>query len=98
MKLRTLDLNRNGFEKYLVGRFEYFNGVQYRFRFENGYGASVVKHDGSYGRDQDLWELAVITWHDSEFSLNYDTEITDDVIGYLTDSEVQDLLKRIKDL
>ena len=45
-----------------------------RIMFPNGYGASIVKGEGSYGT-----ELAVIT---SE-GLCYDTEITDDVIGYI---------------
>lgn len=35
-------------------------GVQYRFTFSNGYGASVVKFYGTYGFGRDLWELAVL--------------------------------------
>ena len=32
-------------------------GVQHVYSFSNGYGASVVKHDFSYGGKQGLWEL-----------------------------------------
>ena len=100
--MRQLNLNYEGFEQYLVEREDrnMMNGVQYIFKFENHYGASVIKHDGSYGRDEDLWELAVIKYETDrdKWHLNYGTEITDDVIGWLTDEGVRDLLKRIKEL
>lgn len=73
-------------------------GIQYVFRFKNGYGASVVKGEGSYGGEQDLWELAVLKFDGDEYDLDYDTEITNDVEGYLTDEDVGDLLRRIKAL
>ena len=61
--------------------------MQYLFRFDNGYGASVVKHHGSYGSYADLWELAVIHFDDhAEWHLTYDTPITDDVEGFLEDN------------
>jgi hypothetical protein len=37
-------------------------GVQKEYRFDNGYGASVIQHNYSYGNEQGLWELAVIKW------------------------------------
>jgi hypothetical protein len=70
-------------------------GRQKLYHFKNGYGASVVKHEGSYGGKSGLWELAVL---DAEGSLCYDTEITSDVIGHLNDPEVDQLLGRIADL
>ena len=96
----NLDLNHEGFETYLVMRREWFDGVQYMFRFENNYGASVVKHFGSYGHENDLWELAVLKFdaETGKWNLTYDTEITDDVLGWKTDGEIRDLLKRIKEL
>jgi hypothetical protein len=68
-------------------------GTQRLYRFDNGYGASVVRHEYSYGT-----ELAVIRWDGSDFDLNYDTPLTNDVIGHLTESEVGDLLRRISKL
>ena len=92
-------LNHEGYEEYLEVRRPRNRGVQYLFKFENGYGASVVKHSFSYGNQDDLWELAVIKYDDSgDWDLNYDTEITDDVIGWLTDENVIDLLQQIKEL
>ena len=96
----NLILNHEDFETYLVKMSSLYDGIQYMFRFENNYGASVVKHFGSYGHEDDLWELAVIKFdaETGEWNLTYDTEITDDVLGCQTDEEIRDLLKRIKEL
>ena len=97
----NLYLKCEEFEKYLVKKEETLGGIQYRFKFDNGYGSSVVKHLGSYGHDRDLWELAVIWYSHPEediWDLTYDTDITDDVIGYLTDKEVIIILKQINEL
>ena len=58
----------------------------------------MVRHYGSYGSSSGLWELGVVLWEGDEWQLNYDTEITNDVIGHLTPSEVDELLLRIRDL
>ena len=97
------NLNYEGFEKYLCKRtiLQKLGGIQYLFKFDNHYGASVVKHKCSYGHGQDLWELAVIWYlHPEEdiWDLTYDTDITDDVIGYLTDERVISILKQISEL
>ena len=73
-------------------------GYHYIFRFENNYGASVIKWYGTYGFEQDLFELAVILWDGDEYDVSYNTEIANDVIGNLTRYEVMGLLRRIKDL
>ena len=74
-------------------------GVQKQYKFDNGYGASVVKHEFSYGNKNGLWELAVLKWVDGDdYELDLSTEISDDVIGYLTEEEVQELLVRIESL
>lgn len=94
------NLNHEGFEENLVLMQPLLGGVQYRFRFENNYGASVVKHSGSYGSQDDLWELAVLVYEadSEEWNLTYDTEITDNVIGWQTDEEIRNLLRQIKEL
>ena len=72
-----------------------FNGgVQRLFEFDNGYGASVIRHRGSYGFAQGKWELAVL----KDGDICYSTPITEDVIGYLKWSEVQTYLRQIKEL
>ena len=81
-------------KKYLVETNNHNGGIQKVYKFPNGYGASVIKHRGSYGHSKGLWELAVLEGGE----LCYDTEITDDVIGHLNDPEVDRLLRRIQQL
>ena len=69
-------------------------GIQYKTSFPNGYGASIVKHSFSYGGNSGLWELAVL----KDDLLCYDTPITDDVLGYLSEEEVNELLDKIEAL
>jgi hypothetical protein len=73
----------------------HLNGVISRITFDNGYGASVVKHEFSYGSDKGLYELAVL---DKNGDLKYDTPITDDVIGYLREEDVTDVMEKIQKL
>jgi len=87
-------------------------GTQKIWRFENGFGASVVRFSilnligrkekiGSYGIDKGLWELAVIKFKGKKIldhKICYTTKITDDVIGHLTEDEVEKILKRISKL
>ena len=81
--------------KRLCKKYDIYNGVGYTYQFENGYGASVVSHDGSYGGKQGLYEIAVL---DSNGDLCYSTPITDDVIGYANEEKIKDTLDRIKSL
>lgn len=82
------------------------SGTQRLFRFDNGLGASVIQFEimpgvGSYGAAQGLWELAVLRFAGDglqDFELSYDTGITDDVMGHLTEDEVQETLAKIRDL
>lgn len=74
-------------------------GTQTVHKFDNGYGASVISGGTyTYGGDQGLKELAVLKFTGDNYKLCYDTEITDDVLGYLTDEDVTDLLERIEAL
>lgn len=72
-------------------------GHQYIFRFPNNYGASVVRNRGSYGNEQDLWEMALIFFDEyGDWGLTYERDFDDDVKGYLTDDNVIELLEKIK--
>ena len=78
---------------------EISNGIQAIVRFENNYGASVVKHEYSYGGKIGLYELAVIKYDENDdWDICYDTEITSDVLGYLSEAEVTKCLMSIEQL
>jgi hypothetical protein len=70
-------------------------GIQARIMFENGYGASIVKGEHTYGGREGLYELAVLG---SDGRLTYNTPVTDDVEGYLTEEDVTNLLNQIQNL
>ena len=98
------NLNYEGYENYLLRR-DHFNKygyewVQYIFKFDNYYGASVIKGYSSYGYYEDLWELAVLNFEDGDDKgyIDYSTPITDDVKGCLTDKVVRHTLGKIKGL
>lgn len=69
-------------------------GIQMLWSFDNGYSASVVWHDYSYGNKLGLFELAVL--YNEDF--DYDTPITNDVVGYLSTKSVCALLAQIAEL
>ena len=62
--------------------------------FPNGYGASIITGKDAYTSEDAPYELAVL--HNDD--LCYDTELTDDVLGYLTEAEVNDYLLKIEAL
>jgi hypothetical protein len=70
-------------------------GEQHVYRFDNGYGASVVQGPYTYGGRDGKYELAVIAFTGDTWDLTYATPVTDNVIGYLTVPEVAGLLVQI---
>lgn len=77
-----------------VASRRHLGGDSHIYHFDNGYMASVIRNKTSYGHDAGLWELAVM----DKTRMVYDTPITDDVLGWLDDAAVQDLLVRIEAL
>jgi len=74
------------------------NGSKYLAKYENNYGASIVRSSYSYGGKDGLFELAVLKYKGDDCNLCYTTPITDNVIGWLDTQEVGDLLEKIKAL
>jgi hypothetical protein len=74
-------------------------GEQLLWKFQNGYGASAVRSMFSYGGLDGKWELAVVRFEGeglARFHIVYDTPVTDDVLGYLSEAEVDEALKQIE--
>jgi hypothetical protein len=72
-----------------------FSGIYCRIQFDNGFGASIVKHQYSYGGGDGLYEIAVL---DSAGEITYTSPITDDVLGYLSEEDVERHVNEIKNL
>ena len=72
-----------------------YGGIISRIIFDNGYGATIVQGPHSYGGSDGLYELAVIGKNDE---ICYDTPVTEDVEGYLSEAQVTDLLIKIQQL
>ena len=70
-------------------------GKQCIVQFPNGYGASIVQGPHTYGGSNGLYELAVFG---KDGQITYDTPITDDVLGHLSEEEVEKTLLDIKNL
>lgn len=86
-------------------------GLMGRIFFSNGYGVSVVRFKipfapfeslrnnyGSYTNNESQWELAVLKGNEKNSSLTYDTPITNDVIGYLSEDDVTEIMKQVQSL
>ena len=70
-------------------------GIWLQFKYPNGYGASVVWHIFSIGRENGLWELAVL---DKDENIDCSTSVANDIVGNLTPDGVKELLNKIKNL
>ena len=70
-------------------------GKKSRTHFDNGFGVSVVSHTHSYGGRSGLYEVAVL---DKDGLLTYETPVTSDVIGYLSEEDVTDVMKKVQEL
>jgi len=72
-----------------------FDSYQKIYRFDNGYGASVVSGPHTYGGKDGLFEVAVL---DNNGEITYNTPVTGDVVGFLDFADVADVLNKIKAL
>jgi len=71
-----------------------FEGTIATHTFSNGYGASIITGEHAYSNEDAPYELAVL--YNNE--ITYDTELTSDVLGYLTEDEVNEYLLKIEAL
>lgn len=73
------------------------DGLHYIFKFENNYGASVIKGPYTYGGNDDLWEMALIKFrNDKDYDVVYEEDFETDVIGWLSDEDVDKYLSLIR--
>lgn len=80
------------FQPILVEETDFAPGVQRVYRFQNGYGASVVQHPFL---EKGTVELAVLQFEsETSWSVTYDTPITDDVM-VVKEEELEAVLESI---
>lgn len=102
-KLKNMKTTERPTNNFDVSRFSELNfqphpigiGEQCIVQFSNGYGASIVKGPHTYGGPQGLYEIAVFG---KDGQITYDTPITNDVLGHLSEQEVEKTLLDIKNL
>lgn len=85
------------------GKAVYKEGIaigkeSYWFRFNNNYGASVVKSEHSNGKGDSFWSLTVLEFDGDFADFAYNTGITSDEIHWLNDEGVEKLLNKIEAL
>lgn len=71
-------------------------GTQEVHKFDNGYGASIVRHAYSYGGDSGFYEIAMVKWYGSgedDWDICYD--FWPDVKGWTTYEDCYVLLAEI---
>ena len=70
--------------------------------FPGGYGLSVVRFltpSGFYSyTDDNTWEVAILKGDKDNWEICYDTEITDDVLGYQTEEDINRIIKHVQRL
>lgn len=84
----------NGF----LSKRELHGGHKWTFRFQNDFGASVIRHSFSYGHEDGRFELAVLRFrsdNESDSMIIYTTPITNNVLGCLSEEDVLSTLERI---
>ena len=69
-------------------------GILARLDFDNGYGVSVILGDMFYSNGKNTYEVAVF----KDGSLCFDTDIRDDVIGYLSPDHVTEIMRLVQEL
>lgn len=91
--LPKIEIECEEFTTHQDGHFKY---PRHEYHFANGYGASVIHNKYSYGL-----ELAVVKHNKKTglWDLDYESGITDDVIGYINGKEeLEEILIRISNL
>lgn len=72
--------------------------TQWVFRFQNGYGLSVICGFGAYATRQAPFEAAVLAFRDDDYEITYETPVADDILPRLTESRVLEVLAQLKAL
>ena len=89
-------LNYEEFEQYLIkeGSHIGYGGFVYEFKFDNNYKAVVMKHQGTLGGPNDLFELVVYY----KYNMTNSSPAGNGIKGFLTNEQVLEVLYKLKEL
>lgn len=79
-------------------------GVQRIYSFTNGYFVSAIMCPHSHGGSSGLWEAAIMVDGPDGYEMAYtsnltnDSNVPEDVVGYLSDAELADFLNGVRNL
>jgi hypothetical protein len=75
-------------------------GLQGTIFFPGGYGISCVRFKSpfgdrymSYTSNEDEWEVAILKGNETDWEICYDTPLTNDVLGYQTKEDIEEIMK-----
>ena len=86
----------NKFDLLTFKKMKKEDGIQAIAEFPNGFGASIIKSDFSHGGKSGLFELAVLD--NDTGNINSTTDITNDVIGWQDENDIDRILTAISKL
>ena len=70
------------------------NAKRCTMNFDNGYGVSVISGKCFYSDEEHPYEVAIL----KDGNITYDTPLTDDVLGYQTETSVTEIMKQVQEL
>ena len=74
------------------------NPIGLLVKFPNHYGASIIRHNGSYGGLDGLLEMGVAIFSGELYGLDYNTPLTKDVFGHLNEEKLFEKLELVSQL
>lgn len=78
---------------------DYMNGGGITVFFNNGYAMDIALHDGSYGQQDGLFEIAIMTHTDCTLEdITYDTPITSDILGWQSIEDCAECARSVRAL
>jgi len=89
---KDLDFKKHSMAESGIERYQ--NSKQAKKTFDNNYGVSVIFGECFYSNGIDTYELAVLFDGD----ITYNTEITDDVLGHLSEDEVSAIMIKVQSI
>lgn len=73
-------------------------GLRRKIFYSNGYGASIIQKRNYFSNEKGEFELAVLKGNEENSTICCDTPIASDILEYLEEEEVNEILQEIKKL